>query len=278
MEGLAGVDRWDQCYPEDENSEGYQFAREQLTAEANAAAAGCFDAGATEVWVLDGHGYNEYKGFIPEKLDPRIRCVRPLSDEPRRWEGLDETVSGMAIIGQHAMAGTMHGFIEHTGSPKVVMRHLINAVEHGEPGRLALYAGHYGVPLIYMSGDEALCEESRRLFPHALTTPTKKGTGFETCELYPPEDVRMAIRADIARAVRGADPTKAWKPEAPITLETEFTWTGPADRLSKYPCVERLSARTVRWRIWDARDVLSFPSDTWEPSGPAPDLPGSKPQ
>ena len=72
MEGLAGVDSWDQCYDPDDNAPRYRYACEQLTAEANAAIAGCFDAGATEVHILDGHGRNRNRGFTAD-LDPRAR-------------------------------------------------------------------------------------------------------------------------------------------------------------------------------------------------------------
>ncbi|MBI4024212.1 MAG: M55 family metallopeptidase [Verrucomicrobia bacterium] len=75
MEGLAGVDHWDQCYDPDDNSPKYLHGREQLTADANAAIAGCFDAGATEVRILDGHGRNANKGFTSQ-LDPRAKPWR----------------------------------------------------------------------------------------------------------------------------------------------------------------------------------------------------------
>ncbi len=64
MEGLAGIDQWDQCYDPDDNSPHYRYGCEQLTTEANAAISGCFDAGATEVRILDGHGRNRNKGFL----------------------------------------------------------------------------------------------------------------------------------------------------------------------------------------------------------------------
>lgn len=260
MEGLAGVDRWDQCYPDDNSSPGYQYAREQLTAEANAAAAGCFDAGATEVRVMDGHGHNEFRGFITEKLDPRIRCVARESDDPVRLEGLDETVTALAIIGQHAMAGTINGFLDHTGSPKTVCRLLINGQEHGEVSRLAMYAGYYGIPLVYASGDEALCEEMRRLFPHVVTTPTKRGTGWETCELYPADEVRKNIRRDIALSLKNVDRSLAWRLQPPIEITLEFAWSGIADEVASRPRVQRVNARTVRQFISDPRNIFTWPS------------------
>ncbi len=265
MEGLAGVDHWDQCYDPDDASPKYLHGREQLTAEANAAIEGCFDARATEVCLLDGHGRNRGHGFIQSKLDPRAKLVRLAGQAPVRWEKLDGSVLGLAMIGQHAMAGTIDGFLDHTQQPKEICRFMINGVEHGEMSMMALYAGHHNVPLIYVSGDEALCEESRRFFPKAVTTPTKRGTGWGTCELYPVEDVRKNMRRDIARAIHSGSRSHSWKLAPPIEITVEWAWSGKADPLAKVPGVKRLNARTVSWKIGDARDIFSWPGRGWQP-------------
>ncbi|MEJ5250978.1 MAG: M55 family metallopeptidase [Chthonomonadetes bacterium] len=265
MEGLAGIDSWDQCYHPDDNAPEYLYGREQLTAEVNAAAAGCFDAGATEVRVIDGHGRNRNRGFIRKKLDLRVRQVWFSSFNPIRFEGLDETVHAVAMLGQHAMAGTLNAFIDHTQVPKELCRFRINGQEHGEMSQLALYAGAYGVPLVYVSGDEALCEEARRLFPHVVCTPTKRGTGWATCELYPPDQVRQRIRYHIAYAIRHANREHAWRVQPPVDVSVEWAYSGLADRYAGFAGVQRVDARTVAWKIHDPRDIYMFPSESWQP-------------
>ncbi len=265
MEGLSGIDSWDQCYHPDDNAPEYLYGREQLTAEVNAAVAGCFDTGATEVRVIDGHGRNRNRGFIQEKLDPRVKQVWFSSFNPVRLEGLDESVHAVAMLGQHAMAGTLHAFIDHTQVPKEICRFRINGEEHGEMSQFALYAGAYGIPLVYVSGDEALCEEARRLFPHVRCTPTKRGTGWATCELYPPDAVRERIRHDIAEAIRHADRTTAWRVPVPIEVSVEWAYSGLADERAQFASVQRVDARTVAWKIYDPRDIYMFPSESWQP-------------
>src|SRR3954452_8139076 len=110
MEGLAGIDHWDQCYGD--GPEYHEYGRAQWTADTNAAVAGCFDAGAAEVRVLDGHGRNRNQGFTAD-LDPRATRIWVARRDPLRWEGLDESVHAVAMIGQHAMAGTISGFLDH---------------------------------------------------------------------------------------------------------------------------------------------------------------------
>jgi D-amino peptidase len=202
MEGVAGIDHWDQCYAPDDNSPKYLYGREQLTLDVNAAIEGAFDGGATVVRVLDGHGRNRNKGFVPGLLDKRAQKMWIASHSPVRWDGMDESVACAAMIGQHAMAGTVRGFIDHTQCTKTLTRFMINGVEHGEMSQWALYCGAFNVPLVFTSGDEALCDETRRLFPHARSVPTKIGTGWATCELYDLKAVRDNIRREMALAVR----------------------------------------------------------------------------
>lgn len=265
MEGLSGVDQWDQFSPEDDDAPAYRYGLEQLTAEANAAIAGCFDAGAAEVRICDGHGRNRNRGFTTD-LDPRAQKVHVASRNPVRWAGLDDSVHAIAMIGQHAMAGTVNAYLDHTQSSKVICRYQINGEEAGEMSQIALYAGAVGAPLVYVSGDEALCEEAARLFPHALSTPTKRGTGWETCELYPPGEVRARIRHDIASAVSNVDRSKAWRLPPPIEVSVEFAWSGRADPIARIPGVRRPHARTVSWNITDQRDIFDRPNAAWQPT------------
>lgn len=267
MEALSGVSSYEQCY-NPHGSPEYEYGREQLTADTNAAIAGAFDAGASEVRVLDGHGHNQNKGFRRDRLDPRARIVWIASFEPVRFEAFDESVDGMLMIGQHAMVGTRGAFLDHTQClPTTLYRYRINGVEYGELGQCALYAGDYGVPLIYLSGDIAACEETRRLFPWAVTTPTKRGLGWRTCELFPVEQVRARIRADVARAVRDVEAAQVFRLPAPWEITVDWTSNEFADKFDGLPGVERPEPRSTRWRIAAARDIYSWPSRTWRPTG-----------
>ena len=264
MEGISGIDHWDQCYDPDDRSAVYHYGRVQLTADTNAAIAGCFDAGADEVYVLDGHGRNRNKGMLPG-LDPRCKRVWASSLNPVLWEKLDGEIDGIAVIGQHAMAGTINGFLDHTQCPRTWCRVTVNGEDRGEPCQIAFYGADEGVPYIYASGDEAFCEETHRLFPHVVTTPTKKGTGWATCELYPVDEVRKNIRRDIARAVKNIKAAKVIKPTYPATVEIEFACSEEADGYRGVPGVERVNARTIRWKINYGWEFSSVPNKDWWP-------------
>ncbi len=266
MEGLAGVSDWEQCYAVDDQATAYLDGLTQLAADTNAAVAGCFDAGATEVVVWDGHGRNGQRAFTRVALDPRATLRRLVVDRPIRLEGLDETVAGVVMVGQHAMAGTLGAFLDHTQRTKVICRYLINGEEHGEMSQFALHAGAFGAPLLHVSGDEALGAEARRLFPWAGFTPTKRGTGWATCELYPVDRVRAQIRSDVARVIGRRAEARAWRLPTPIEITVEFAWSALADEMAAIPGVTRRHARTVSWRITDPRFIYNWPSPDWHPA------------
>jgi len=267
MEGLAGVDHWDQCYATDDQDPAYRHGLAQLAADTNATIAGCFDAGASEVCVWDGHGRNRQQAFTRVTLDPRATLRRLVHGAPIILEGIDDSVAGVFMVGQHAMAGTLQGFLDHTQCPKEICRLLINGQEHGEMSQFALYAGASGVPLLHVSGDEALCNEARRLFPWTATTATKRGTGWAACKLYPVETVRERIRTDVAAAIRRRETARPWRLPMPAEITVEFGWSELADKLAAIPGVRRLHARTVAWTLPDPRFIYNWPSPDWHPPG-----------
>ncbi|MCB1104736.1 MAG: M55 family metallopeptidase [Cephaloticoccus sp.] len=266
MEGLAGVDDWEQCYATDANDPRYLHGLAQLAADTNATVAGCFDAGATEVVVWDGHGRNGQRAFTRVTLDSRATLKKLIRGAPVKLDGLDETMAGVLMVGQHAMAGTLHGFLDHTQQPKVICRYRINGVEHGEMSQFALHCGAFGVPLLHVSGDEALCAETAHLFPWVKSTPTKRGTGWATCELPDPAEVRAAIRRDVAAAITGRPAARPWTQPAPISVSVEYAYSALADERAVIPGVRRPHARTVEWTIPDARFIYNWPAADWQPA------------
>ena len=73
MEGVSGLVRW-----ADVITRGLDFERNRrfMTADANAAIAGAFDGGATEVVVEENHGVEELCDLVLDEIDPRCRVVR----------------------------------------------------------------------------------------------------------------------------------------------------------------------------------------------------------
>src|SRR3954453_18862963 len=115
MEGVAGICRWNQVA---HDGDAYKEGRGLYTGEMNAAAAGAFDAGATEVVLMDCHGAGGGRSFtslVPDGLHERWHFV--VQTEWTEYTGiLEEGCDAALFVGQHARAGSELGVMSHTVS------------------------------------------------------------------------------------------------------------------------------------------------------------------
>lgn len=167
MEGVCGVINHDDWVMPD--GRYYEEGKRLLTMEINAAVEGFFTAGATEIFVADGHGAG---GINQSLLDKRTMFIRGF---PKPYPfNLDETFDAVAWVGQHAKAGTPFAHIAHTGWFNV-LDYKINGISVGEFGQMAMCAASLGVRSIFGSGDEAFTKEASGLINGIETVAVKKG-------------------------------------------------------------------------------------------------------
>jgi D-amino peptidase len=212
MEGITGVVNW-----EDVSRTGtdYDYFRRIMTLETNAAVEGALAAGATEIVVRDSHG--SARNILPELLNPRARLLRDWSGGPLvMMEGIDETFDAVVFIGYHAKAGTPDAPLDHTSSGNVTDVS-VNGVSLPEAGYNALIAGHYGVPVVFVAGDRAICNQVEALFGMVETVAVKEGSGSAALSLHP-EVARARIRAGVERALSDLSRFEAYDLGSPYTL------------------------------------------------------------
>ncbi len=251
MEGVSGVWRPEQV---DRGQPEYAQGRELLMADVNAAIEGAYEGGATELVVCDTHAAGG--NFLIEKLDPRPRYENPSPFSP--LPSLDESFAGLILTGHHAMAGTLNGFLDHTQSSVSWFEYKINGQAVGEIGQETAYAGHFGVPLVMVTGDETACAETETQFPGTVTVAVKRALGRNRASCLHPEKARTLIRAGAAEAVRRAKTLRPWRPTIPITLELTYCRTDTADAAAARPGNERVGPRTVRRVVQTALEVLTI--------------------
>ncbi|MFB3881562.1 MAG: M55 family metallopeptidase [Armatimonadota bacterium] len=251
MEGTSGIWRREQV---DSSSPMYQQGRELLMADVNAAIAGAYEGGAKELVVCDTHGGGP--NFLIEKMDPRPWYETPSESSP--LPSLDESFAGLILMCHHAMAGTQNAFLDHTQSSMSWFDYKINGESYGEIGQETAYAGHFGVPLIMVTGDEAACAETERQFPGAVTVAVKRAQGRSRARCMHPGKAHELIRRGAAEAVRKATALKPFRPTLPITLELTFYRTDMADSAAARPGNERVGPRTVRRVVQQAAEVLTI--------------------
>ncbi len=252
MEGISGIREPVQC---NRDHPAWQSARRLLVGDVNAAIAGAFDGGADEVLVNDGHGggFN----FLLEEMDPRATYERP-NGARDYLPGLDETTAGVFQIGAHAMAGTLGGFLDHTQSSVHWFEYCIDGRPCGEIAQVGAGAGHYGVPMLLVTGDAKACEEGQRFFGDIETVVVKEAISRNRARCLHPQRARDLIRQAAKRAVGLMHSIEPWRLEPPIEVTLTYTRHDYADQVARNPGVERLDARTVRKVVQRGIDVLGF--------------------
>ncbi len=244
LEGVSGVYKFAQTREKDTplNIQASEYFMQDLAAVVR----GLRDGGATEILILDGHGS---QAIIPHMMAPGARYI---TGKPRPgnvlW-GLDKTFAGLVQFGAHAMKGTEDGVLNHTQSSKTENRYWYNGIESGELAQSALMAGHFGVPTIMVTGDEATCREATRFFgPACVTVAVKKGISREAAILYPFEETHRALYEGAKRAIEAISKCRHYVLELPIKAKMEYL------DLTSSPPESRLI--TKEWTIPDALHLL----------------------
>jgi len=217
LEGASGVYKFAQT--REVGTPLYREACEFLMGDIAAVVRGLRQAGAQEILVLDGHGP---QAFLPHLMEPGAKYITGKPRPGFLW-GLDGTCTGMIILAHHAMAGTADGVLSHTQSSRSEAHYWYNGVEWGELAQCATLAGHYGVPTIMVTGDEATCREGEKFFgPECVTVAVKKGVAREAAALYAFEETRKALQEGANRAVAAIPRCKPYTPKFPLQAKKQW--------------------------------------------------------
>ena len=250
MEGITGVVNVDDA---SRGGKDYDYFRQTMTREANAAIEGALAAGATEIIVRDSHG--SALNLLPEMLNRNSKLLRDWSEGPMyMMEGIDETYDAAVYVGYHARAGTTNGVLDHTSSGNVTDVK-INGISMPETGYNALMAGYYDVPVVFVAGDKAVCDQAEELLGNVETVAVKEGIGAAALNLHP-EVARERIREGVERALRNLDDYEPYKLDAPYTLRlTLKTEQNIYRAVALYPGARR----TGDWEVsYEADDVMEI--------------------
>jgi D-amino peptidase len=219
-----------------------------MTAEANAAIAAAFEAGATEVIVNDSHW--DQTNLLPDEIDPRARLITGAPKPYGMMQGLDDSFAAAVFIGYHARGSTADAVIDHTYSDQ--LKHVrLNGREVGEYGLNAALAGHHGVPVVFVSGDQALSEQAREFIPGVEAAAVKQGIGRTAAFTLPPAAARRLIADGVKRALGRRAEIKPVSLSSPITLEVELASSRQADSCMMVPGMKRVSGRVVSYTAPD---------------------------
>ena len=255
LEGISGVCVWQQT--RDRTTLYYQEARRLLMGDIAAAVDGCLAGGADDILVSDGHG----GGFniVPELMHPQARYLtgtnRPgMGRRTRVYQGVDAAV----LLGYHAMAGTEDGMLRHTQSSKAGNRYWYNERECGEIAQSALLFGHFGIPVIMVTGDSATGREAKDfLGDDVLTVSVKEGYGEQFGALLSPAAAHELIRAGAHEAMGRIAARRPFTMELPIRGRLRFPDKSTADSFRPSRAA-RTDDYTFETQFEQALDIYAF--------------------
>lgn len=241
MEGVTGVVHWDHVSP---NHTEYGRFRRLMTDDVNAAIRGAFEAGAEQVVVSDGHASG--RNILVEELDPRAQLNAGTPAPLSMVQGVDSSMDAAMFVGYHARAGAQNAILDHTWSSSRVVNLWLNAKLTGETGLNAAVCGHFGVPVIMVSGDQAVCAEATELLGQIEVAMVKQASGRMAAECLSPKAAQQKIYEAARQAVNRLGAGQVPEPlrlSSPITLAVELVSSEMADRAMALPGARRVDRR-----------------------------------
>jgi D-amino peptidase len=242
-EGVGGVCRQEQTDPKDPEM------RQLLTGEINAAVDGFLAGGADEVLVWDGHDGSQTLSTltIHHKAKLLMGGFGPSMLMERRF-------SAVAYVGQHSKANIRGGIMAHSYSSLGIQNMLLNGKPVGEIDVIAAMAGHFGTPVIMLSGDQAAADELREIVPEAEMAVVKEGIGRYSCISMSAPAARDLIRETARRSVSKIGSIKPYTVSGPVTLQVEYTTRNSLPVGAELRTgAEVIDDRTIRFK---GKDVL----------------------
>jgi D-amino peptidase len=208
MEGMSRVTDHRECWPA--FAEYWATGRRAFTDEVLAASAGLLDGGASDVFVVNGHGLG-WPNLIWEELPSHVQAA----DDSARADGFD----AMFQVGFHAKAGTAAGFMSHTMVPglRVAADGELLTESH-------IWAWLAGIPVLGVAGDAALEDQLDGILSGTPFLPVKRAISRgEAAPVHADHDRSLgALRAFAQECLAGSSP-------APLALPRHFTFAASLD-------------------------------------------------
>ncbi len=256
MEGVVGTVTSDQLGPA-----GFEYARyrEFMTRETLAAVSAARESGASEIVVADSHGNGE--NLLIEMFPSDVRIIRSWPRHLGMMAGIDSSFDAAIFIGYHASTNNLQGVRAHTFSSARFTRVALNGTNVTEGAWGAAIAGHFGVPVVMIAGDDAAIAEVRSLVGPVEAAETKRSLSFHSANTLTPAASYDLIAQKVKAALGRLKDFKPYKIQSPVAVEIGFKHYTPVEVLAYLRMFERVDSHTIRFRardIVEATDIQDF--------------------
>ena len=236
LEGISGIANSEYI---NGNPHFVELARRYMAEDINSCVEGCFEAGATEVIVRDGHSNGT--NLDPHMIDPRATLIQGAAPYGVRFPDI-EGANGLILLGYHAMAGTEGALLEHSYNSTKIQNLWLNDRRVGEIGLDAAIASEHKVPVLMVSGDDKACQEAVLWIPNVRACQVKKSYDTQGTRLMIPSAAHAMIKEYTIEAIKHRRRSKLLDLDYPVTLRTEFVERTP---LPQRADVVKIDGRTI---------------------------------
>ncbi len=251
IEGTCGITDWAEAT---KGTEDYRYFQKQMTKEVKAACEGATLGGAESIFIKDAH--STARNIIPDELPLNTIIMRGWGWDPlMMMSGLErEEYKAVLFTGYHSDRTSNGNPLAHVMNLKVGSI-TINGIIASEFLINCYIAGYYGVPVCFISGDKAICEEANKFIPEITTVPVFEGVGGATISIHP-EAALQLIKEGAKKAVENASKCKVPMPSE-FDVSIKFI-DQQAYKARFYPGASLEDEKTVRFKSADYHEVLCF--------------------
>ena len=146
-------------------------------------------------------------------------------------EGIDSSFAAVIFIGYHAATTSTTGVRAHTMSSALLTRIALNGVPQSEAGINAAIAAHFGVPVVMITGDDAIVAETKQRLGNLEGVAVKHAIGFHSAATMLPGVAQALIRERAKVAVTRRAEMKPYAMTKPISVEVSFKNYRPVELL-----------------------------------------------
>jgi D-amino peptidase len=252
MEGTAAVCSWSQVDPS--NVHEYPIYRRNMTREVRAAIDGAREGGAGDFLINDSHW--DMRNLVWDELPSGVRLITGNRKPFSMVQGAEQRCDAAFFTGYHARVGEADATLAHTYSSDTLYDVRVNGTPCTEALLNAAVLGHYGTPVVLVTGDRATVDSVSRSLPWITGVVVKDSIGYYSVNSLTPAAACEAIREGARDALRSLEHAKPFSFEAPIELVVETAKTEQADVMELLPAVSRIGARAVSFHHDDYLTVF----------------------
>jgi len=122
----------------------------------------------------------------------------------------------------------------------------------------AALAGHFGVPVAFVSGDRLAVTQVQQVAPNAEGAIVKEPYGYHSANTVTPARGQTMIRDGLKRAMAKLGSLQPYRVQTPVALDVGFKLTIDAERAAFIPGLARSDAHNVKGTFKDMPEITKL--------------------